>query len=132
MSLGRIWTSGELPVSMSSAPNNRLREYRQRLGLTQDEAAEALGTIAWDRLHQQIGVDASMISKWERGEKRPRRFYRELLCALYGADEYQLALRPPHPAHSLRVDWPLMVWKSICRSSAVGTTSLAVWSQSPP
>ena len=93
-------------MSASSPPNNRLREHRQRLGLTQDEAAEALGKIAWDRQHQQVGVDASMISKWERGEKRPRRFYRDLLCALYGADEYQLAIRPqPDSAHSLGVDW---------------------------
>ena len=103
MNLGRIWTSGEVPESMSSAPDNRLREYRHRLGLTQNEAAEALGAIAWDRLHRRIGVDGGMISKWERGEKRPRRFYRELFCALYEADEYQLALRPPQPAHSLRV-----------------------------
>jgi transcriptional regulator with XRE-family HTH domain/tetratricopeptide (TPR) repeat protein len=92
---------------MSSPPNNRLREYRHRLGLTQNETAEALGAIAWDRLRQRIGVDAGMISKWERGEKRPRRLYRELFCALYEADEYQLALRPPRPAHSLRVDWHL-------------------------
>jgi hypothetical protein len=51
-----------------------------------------------------VGVDASMISKWERGEKRPRRLYRNLLCALYEANEYQLALRSrPDPPQAQRV-----------------------------
>lgn len=35
-----------------------------------------------------------MISKWERGQKRPRKLYRQLLCALYGTTEDRLGLRP--------------------------------------
>ena len=35
-----------------------------------------------------------MISKWERGLKRPRKVYRRLLCMLYGTTEEQLGLRP--------------------------------------
>jgi hypothetical protein len=34
-----------------------------------------------------------MVSKWERGEKRPSRFYRQLLCLLYSTTEEQLGLR---------------------------------------
>jgi hypothetical protein len=34
-----------------------------------------------------------MVSKWERGEKRPSRFYRQQLCLLYSTTEEQLGLR---------------------------------------
>jgi hypothetical protein len=41
----------------------------------------------------RVGVDGQMVSKWERGEKRPSRFYRQLLCLLYSTTEEQLGLR---------------------------------------
>jgi hypothetical protein len=40
-----------------------------------------------------VGVDAQTVSKWERGEKRPSRFYRQLFCLLYSTTEEQLGLR---------------------------------------
>src|SRR6266550_9272491 len=74
-------------------PNPHLRAQRARLGLTQQEVAEALAVLAWEHDHEQLGVDADMVSKWERGAKRPRRLYRRLLCTLYGSTEEDLGLR---------------------------------------
>ena len=72
----------------------QLREHRERLGLTQVETADALAALAWERDRERVGVDAAMVSKWERGTKRPARLYRKLLCAFYGATEERLGLRP--------------------------------------
>jgi transcriptional regulator with XRE-family HTH domain len=74
-------------------PNLRLQHYRHRLGLTQEQVAEELGRLAWEHFGVRVGVDAQMVSKWERGEKRPSRFYRQLLCLLYSTTEEQLGLR---------------------------------------
>src|SRR5579864_9284492 len=74
-------------------PNPHLKAQRARLGLTQQEVAEALAALAWEHDHEQLGVDADMVSKWERGAKRPRRLYRRLLCMLYKSTEEDLGLR---------------------------------------
>src|SRR5438270_7897567 len=74
-------------------PNPHLKAQRARLGLTQQEVAEALAALAWEHDHEQLGVDADMVSKWERGVKRPRRLYRRLLCTLYDSTEEDLGLR---------------------------------------
>jgi hypothetical protein len=75
-------------------PNSLLRAQRARLGLTQQEVAEALAALAWEHDHEQLGVDADMVSKWERGVKRPRRLYRRLFCMLYDSTEEDLGFRP--------------------------------------
>jgi transcriptional regulator with XRE-family HTH domain len=80
------------PVS-DAIPNLRLQDYRRRLDLTQEQVAEELGRLAWTHFGVRVGVDAQMVSKWERGEKRPSRFYRQLLCLLYSTTEEQLGLR---------------------------------------
>jgi transcriptional regulator with XRE-family HTH domain/tetratricopeptide (TPR) repeat protein len=77
------------------AGQNRLKAHRLRVGLTQAEVAEALANLAWERDGERLPVDANQVSKWERGLKRPRKFYRRLFCALYGASEEDLGLRPP-------------------------------------
>src|SRR5229473_1942170 len=74
-------------------PNPHLKAQRARLGLTQQEVAEALAALAWEHDHEQLGVDADMVSKWERGAKRPRRLYGRLLCMLYNSTEEDLGLR---------------------------------------
>ncbi len=35
-------------------------------------------------------MNADMVAKWERGEKRPSPRYRELLCLLFGVDAQTL------------------------------------------
>src|SRR5437660_12651409 len=85
------------------APCLRLKAHRLRAGLTQAEVAESLAALAWDHDQERLGVDANMVSKWERGITRPRKLYRRLLCSLYGATEQDLGLRSlPARRHARR------------------------------
>ncbi len=76
-------------------PNLRLQEHRTRLDLTQEAVAEELARLAWVHYGMRVGVNADMVGKWERGEKRPSKLYRKLLCLLYQATEEELGLRRP-------------------------------------
>jgi transcriptional regulator with XRE-family HTH domain len=73
----------------------RLQEHRTRLDLTQEAVAEELARLAWVHYGMRVGVNADMVGKWERGEKRPSKLYRRLLCLLYQATEEELGLRGP-------------------------------------
>jgi transcriptional regulator with XRE-family HTH domain len=64
--------------------SEHVRRFRLERGLTQEELARELGRIAWEQQHVQVGVDAAMVSKWERGTKQPSRRYQRLLRALAG------------------------------------------------
>jgi transcriptional regulator with XRE-family HTH domain/tetratricopeptide (TPR) repeat protein len=75
-------------------PNVQLREHRLRLNLTLEEVAEGLTVLAWERFAVRVGVNAGMVGKWERGEKRPSRFYQRLFVLLYGVPAEQLGFRP--------------------------------------
>lgn len=81
------------PSRLAPPSRLRLRQERLRLGLTQGEVAEALAALAWSSQHERLGVDAMMVSKWERGLKCPRRSYRRLFCLLYGRTEEELGFR---------------------------------------
>src|SRR4029450_6870414 len=71
----------------SHTPNLRLRWHRHQLRLTQEQVAEQMAVIAWERFAVRVGVDARMVSKWERGEKRPSRLYQECLRLLFNDPE---------------------------------------------
>lgn len=67
-----------------------LRALRRRAGLTQQEVAEQLRVFAQARgaelgirNAESLAVDGQMVSKWERGEKRPSPIYRKLLSELF-------------------------------------------------
>ena len=79
-------------------PNVQLREHRLRRKLTLEEVTEALIALAWERFAVRVGVNAGMVGKWERGEKRPSRFYQRLLVLLYGVPAEQLGFRPAVPS----------------------------------
>jgi len=79
---------------MGARPVQALRRRRHQLGLTQREVAEGLARLAWERDATRVGVNANMVSTWERGDKRPDALYRRLLCTLLQASERQLGLRP--------------------------------------
>ena len=83
-------------------PNIRLQERRARAHLTQEAVAEELARLAW--IHQGIraGVNADMVGKWERGEKRPSKFYRRLLCLLYECLAEELGWWEPAGTSELR------------------------------
>lgn len=77
-------------------------EHRMRLGLTQREVAEELAKLAYERDGDQArrGINAAMVSRWERGVKRPSPYYQALLCLLFGATPAQLGFRLALPAES--------------------------------
>jgi len=85
-------------------PNVQLREHRLRLNLTLEEVAEALTALAWERFAVRVGVNAGMVGKWERGEKRPSRFYQRLFVLLYGVPAEQLGFRPAGPSDQAAED----------------------------
>jgi transcriptional regulator with XRE-family HTH domain len=72
----------------------RLRELREERGWTQQDVAEQLARLAWLRRRERVGVNADMVAKWERGDKRPSPRYRELLCLLYSVSAEQLGIGP--------------------------------------
>jgi len=75
-------------------PNLRLQQHRARLDLSQEEVAEELAGLACVHYRINVGVNADMVGKWERGEKRPSKLYRDLLCRLYKATLEELGFRP--------------------------------------
>ena len=79
-------------VETGAQQDGQLRRARQASGLTQTEVAERLAEIAWFRDRTRLGISAQMVSKWERGEKRPSRRYRDLLCVLYDQSPAALGL----------------------------------------
>jgi transcriptional regulator with XRE-family HTH domain len=76
-------------------PNERLRAQRLRRGWTLDSVAERLNQLAITLGHRPLGVDATMVGKWERGIHQPRGINRELLCTLYSATAEELGLWQP-------------------------------------
>jgi DNA-binding transcriptional regulator YiaG len=46
--------------------------------------------LAWEHRGVRVGADGQMVSKWKRGQKRPSRMYRRLLCLLNRTTEEQL------------------------------------------
>src|ERR1022692_1127681 len=81
---------GKRSAMTSTRP--RLRALREERGWTQQEGADQLSRLAWLRHRERVGVNADMVAKWERGEKRPSPPYRDLLCLLYAADAQSLGI----------------------------------------
>ncbi|HVQ96874.1 MAG TPA: helix-turn-helix transcriptional regulator [Mycobacteriales bacterium] len=80
------------------AERPRLRELRLARGWTQADVAERLGQLAWSRHRVQIGVNANMVAKWERGAKGVSARYRRLLADLYRVTVSQLGLPDAEPS----------------------------------
>ena len=57
----------------------KLKALRKEHGWTQQDLADQVTRMAWLRRREHVAVNADMVSKWERGEKRPVPRYRELL-----------------------------------------------------
>jgi transcriptional regulator with XRE-family HTH domain len=55
---------------------DNLQAFRLQLGLTQEELAELLALVAWERFRERAAPNANMVSKWERGMKAPGKLYR--------------------------------------------------------
>lgn len=73
----------------AKSTNNLLRQQRKLRGWSQKKVADMLQQVS-EANGEQAGVDATMVGKWERGVKKPRPFYQEKLCLLYGVTADQL------------------------------------------
>ncbi len=71
-------------------PNERLRYQRRLRGWTLDEVAERLHRLAMGG--PELGVDAHMVGRWERGVRRPAPRYVALLCQLFELPADELGL----------------------------------------
>jgi transcriptional regulator with XRE-family HTH domain len=71
-------------------PNERLRYQRRLRGWTLDEVAERLHRLAM--AGPELGVDAHMVGRWERGVRRPAPRYVALLCQLFELPADELGL----------------------------------------
>ncbi len=71
-------------------PNHQLRAHRDRLGLTQDEMGERLSQVVWELGRKVVAISGGMVSKWERGERRPTKLYREACRVLCNATDEEL------------------------------------------
>jgi transcriptional regulator with XRE-family HTH domain len=73
-------------------PNRQLRLQRRLRGWSQEDVAAGLHRLAASRGERELGVDAAMVSRWERGSRRPRPRYMSLLCRLFELPAEQLGI----------------------------------------
>ena len=62
----------------------RVKEYREKMGLTQAQLAD------------KLNVDRSVISIWERGKATPCKKHRAMLCAILQCTEMELMSDAAH------------------------------------
>ncbi len=72
--------------------NERLRYYRRQKGWTLEDVAEGLHRMVEDSDSVELGVDAHMVGRWERGVRRPAARYVALLCELFELPADELGL----------------------------------------
>jgi len=72
--------------------NKSLRLQRRLRGWSQDDVAAGLHRIAASLGEPELGVDANMVSRWERGTRKPRPRYVRLLCRLFELPPEQLGV----------------------------------------
>jgi transcriptional regulator with XRE-family HTH domain len=80
---------------MADESNKRLRLQRRLRGWSQEDVASGLHRLAAKRGEPELGVDATMVSRWERGTRRPRPRYVRLLCNLFELPAEQLGIITP-------------------------------------
>jgi hypothetical protein len=76
-------------------PNERLRHHRLQHGWTLDGVAQRLDALAPTVGKKHLGVNGTMVGRWERGERQPRGIYRGLLALLYETTTEALGLYQP-------------------------------------
>src|SRR5437588_1804477 len=79
---------------MDSAPrpNRRLGLQSRLRGWSQEDVAAGLYRVASGVGEPDLGVDATMVSRWGRGTRHPRPRYVRLLCQLFDLPPEQLGL----------------------------------------
>jgi transcriptional regulator with XRE-family HTH domain len=79
-------------MGIGQRPNRRLRLQRLARGWSQDDVAAGLHRLAASIGEPELGVDATMVSRWERGTRRPRPRYVRLLSRLFELPADQLGV----------------------------------------
>src|SRR5205085_11676852 len=70
-------------------PNTLLRQQRLLRGWSLQHVVEQLCSLCQEE-EDVPGVTKDMVSKWERSERKPSRFYQTKLCLLYNTSADQL------------------------------------------
>ena len=78
--------------SWNRSPNARLRYHRRLKGWTLEDVAERLHRLVEHSGTSELGVDAHMVGRWERGVRRPAARYVALLCELFELPADELGL----------------------------------------
>ena len=87
------WSWGETtPMETWQRQNERLRLQRRLRGWSQDDVAAGLHRVAAGLDEPELGVDAAMVSRWERGTRKPCARYVRLLCHLFELPAEQLGV----------------------------------------
>jgi transcriptional regulator with XRE-family HTH domain len=73
-------------------PNRLLREQRRARQWKQDDVAAGIEDLAQQLGEQMPRITAGLVDKWERGVRRPGRYYGPRLCLLFGLAPQELGL----------------------------------------
>ena len=87
-------------MESAQRPKRLLRLQRQLRGWSQEDVAAGLRRLAAGAGEPGLGADATMVSRWERGARRPRARYVRLLSHLFEVPAEQLGLRGDEDADS--------------------------------
>src|SRR5436305_133781 len=79
-----------------STPNHSLRRERQERGWSLQRVADEILARFPD-----APVTGAYVGRWERGIRKPRPYYQEKLCMIYGKSASQLGLAPQDDEHDL-------------------------------
>lgn len=79
-------------MSRSAAGHSVLVSHREQRTWSQTRLAHEITKVAAERRQTVPNLDTLVqtISRWERGHRHPTQFYRELLCAVFGASTVEL------------------------------------------
>lgn len=90
-----------MPADAPRIPNTVLIDLRERAGLSQQDLADELNTLAATQHDKHPQITRKTIGRWERGEVAwPQPFYRRLLAELFDCAGDELGFRRPRPVRS--------------------------------
>lgn len=88
--LGRVMARGRIAGTIE---NPKLREARLRRGWHQEDVAVGLHHLSSELGDPTPGVDANLVSKWERRSRRPDNHYAPRLCLLFESSPEELGFQ---------------------------------------
>lgn len=105
-------------------PNTFLRHERQLRGWSQQKVAALVGT------------SEDVVSRWERGERRPSPFFQEKFCLLYGKSAQELGFLPypdqPSPPAIQAIDMDQTTSEKLDHAESILNLAWEAWFASRP